>query len=62
MENTLIVYGSTSGNCESVANRIAKALGVPSSPVISASDLTSGLIDNNKNLILGSSTWGCGEV
>lgn len=62
MENTLIVYGSTSGNCESVANRIAKALGVPSSPVISASDLTSGLIDNNKNLILGSSTWVCGEV
>ena len=30
MKETIIVYGSTTGNCESVANRIADALGVAS--------------------------------
>lgn len=62
MKKTIIVYGSTSGNCESVARRIAEALGVASSSVISASDLTSGLVSDNTNLILGSSTWGSGDL
>lgn len=62
MKETIIVYGSTSGNCESVANRIAEALGITSSSVISASDLTSGLVSDNTNLILGSSTWGSGDL
>lgn len=60
MKETIIVYGSTSGNCESIANRIAKALGVSS--VVSASALTAELITNNTNLILGSSTWGSGDL
>lgn len=60
MKETIIIYGSTSGNCESVANRIAEALGVPS--VVSASALTAELISNNANLILGSSTWGSGDL
>lgn len=62
MKDTIIVYGSTSGNCESVANRIAEALGVDSSSVISASNLSSELVGNVGNLILGSSTWGCGDL
>lgn len=62
MKETLIVYGSTSGNCESIANRIADALGVASSSVVSASDLTPELINNATNLILGSSTWGSGDL
>lgn len=62
MKDTIIVYGSTSGNCESVANRIAKALGVASSSVISASNLTSELVGKAENLILGSSTWGSGDL
>lgn len=60
MKETIIVYGSTSGNCESIANRIAEALGVSS--VISASALTAELINKNTNLILGSSTWGSGDL
>lgn len=60
MKETIIVYGSTSGNCESIANRIAKALGV--STVVSASALTAKLINDNTNLILGSSTWGSGDL
>lgn len=62
MKDTIIVYGSTSGNCESVANRIAEALGVASSSVISASNLSSELVDKAENLILGSSTWGSGDL
>lgn len=60
MKETIIVYGSTSGNCESIANRIAEALGVSS--VVSASALTAELINDNTNLILGSSTWGSGDL
>lgn len=62
MKDTILVYGSTSGNCENVANRIAEALGVDSSSVISASNLSSELVDKADNLILGSSTWGCGDL
>lgn len=60
MKETIIVYGSTSGNCESIANRIAEALGVSS--VVSASALTAEHINNNINIILGSSTWGSGDL
>lgn len=60
MKETIIVYGSTSGNCESIANRIAEALGVSS--VVSASALTAELINDNTNLIIGSSTWGSGDL
>lgn len=62
MKDTIIVYGSTSGNCESVATRIAEALGVAPSSVISASNLTSELVGKAENLILGSSTWGSGDL
>lgn len=62
MKDTIIVYGSTTGNCESVATRIAEALGVDSLSVISASNLSSELVGDVGNLILGSSTWGCGDL
>lgn len=62
MKETIIIYGSTSGNCESIANRIAEAIGVPTSSVIKASNLTSELIKGNTNLILGSSTWASGDL
>lgn len=62
MKKTLIVYGSTSGNCESIAHKIADALGVDASSVIAASELNPELIASNDNLILGSSTWGCGDL
>lgn len=60
MEDTIIVYGSTTGNCEGIARRIAEALGAAT--VVSASELTTDMIKCNKNLILGSSTWGSGEL
>lgn len=60
MKETAIFYGSTSGNCEGIANKIAEALGV--SNVFSASDLDAAKIAAYDNLILGSSTWGSGDL
>lgn len=60
MKETAIFYGSTSGNCEDIANKIARALGV--SDVFSASQLDKARIVKYDNMIIGSSTWGCGDL
>ncbi|MCR4860259.1 MAG: flavodoxin FldA [Bacteroidales bacterium] len=60
MKKTVIVYGSTTGTCESLAGRIAEKLGAVS--VISASALDNSVLDSAENLILGTSTWGSGEL
>lgn len=62
MKKTAIFYGSTSGNCESIAGKIAEALGVPSSDVYNASELDADKINSYDNLLLGSSTWGSGDL
>ncbi len=54
MKNTLIVFGSTTGNCEDYAHRIAKQLGV--ADVKNIADMTAADFDNYDNLILGTST------
>lgn len=60
MKKTAIFYGSTSGNCEGIANKIAEALGT--SDVFSASELDPDKISAYDNLLLGSSTWGSGDL
>lgn len=60
MKSTAIFYGSTSGNCEGIANKIAEALGV--SDVFSASQLDVAKIAAYDNLLFGSSTWGSGDL
>lgn len=62
MKETAIFYGSTTGNCEGIARRIAAALGVDDSKVYSASELDAAKIEANDNLIFGSSTWGSGDL
>lgn len=62
MKATAIFYGSTSGNCESIAGKIAQALAVDASSVFSASQLDADKLDKYDNLILGSSTWGSGDL
>lgn len=59
MKKTIVVYGSTTGMTEDVANRIADKLGAT---VLNVTDLTANIIKENDNLILGSSTWGAGEL
>ena len=62
MKTTGIFYGSTTGTTEDIAGRIATRLGIGPSDVHTASELGSGLIASYEVLILGSSTWGDGEL
>ena len=57
--STIVVYGSTTGTTEDIANRIASAIGASAIPV---SEMTADVISKNDNLLLGTSTWGCGEL
>ncbi len=59
MKKTIVVYGSSTGTCESIANTIAEKLGVEA---INVSDFSTEVVAENDNLILGSSTWGAGEL
>lgn len=60
MSKIAVFYGSTTGTCESLAGVIAGKLGV--SDVFSAADLGATSISEYDVLILGTSTWGDGEL
>lgn len=60
MKKTVIIYGSSTGTCEDIAGRIASKLGVDE--VINVTDASADTLASNDNLILGTSTWGAGEV
>ena len=60
MKKTVIIYGSSTGTCEELAGRIGARLGVDD--VIGVGDLDDSVIASNDNLILGTSTWGAGEM
>lgn len=59
MSKVIVVFGSTTGVTEDVAGRIASRLGATAIPV---SDFNADVIAANDVLVLGSSTWGCGEL
>ena len=59
MNATIVIYGSSTGTCEAIAEKIAQKLGCEA---INVQDLTAETIDNHQNLILGTSTWGAGEL
>lgn len=59
MSNAIVIFGSTTGVTEDVANRIASKIGTTA---ISVSDLNADVIAANDVLILGSSTWGYGDL
>ena len=62
MKKIGIIYGSTTGTCESLASQLAENLGVATDNVHSADKLTDTLIASYDVLILGTSTWGDGEL
>ena len=62
MNKTCIIYGSSTGTCEAIASKIAQKLGVEPGSVLSAADIDAATIDSYQNLILGTSTWGAGEL
>lgn len=59
MSKTIVVYGSTTGTCESIAQTIGDQLGAE---VINVSDLTADQLAEADNIVLGTSTWGAGEL
>ena len=59
MKTTIVIYGSSTGSCQSIAETIASKLGVEAVDVTSINDDT---IASHDNLILGTSTWGAGEM
>ncbi len=59
MKKTIVVYGSSTGTCEAIAQKIGAKLGAE---VLNVQDLTADVIAANDNLILGTSTWGAGEL
>lgn len=59
MKKTIVVFGSSTGTCEEIANSIAEKLGAEA---INVTDFTADTIAENDNLILGTSTWGAGEL
>ena len=59
MKKTIVVFGSSTGTCEGIATEIAQKLGVEA---VNVQDFNADVVAENDNLILGTSTWGCGEV
>lgn len=62
MKKIGIFYGSSTGYTADVANRIAKALGVDSADVYNVTDVAPSKLGDYEVILLGSSTWGDGDV
>lgn len=60
MDKIVVVYGSTTGTCESLASRVAEKLGTDQ--VIGVADMDESVVGDHDVLVLGSSTWGDGEL
>ena len=60
MKKTVIIYGSSTGTCQSIAETIAKKLGV--ADILDVAKVTAAQVAEYDNLILGTSTWGAGDM
>ncbi len=59
MKSTIVIYGSSTSTCQGIAENIASQLGVEAVDVANIEDAT---VSSHDNLILGTSTWGAGEM
>ena len=59
MKKTIVIYGSSTGTCEAIAEKIASKLGCEA---LNVQNLTADIVAANQNLILGTSTWGAGDL
>lgn len=62
MKSIGIFYGSETGTTADVALRIAAKLGVDSADVHNVANLSPTALGNYDVLLLGTSTWGAGEI
>ncbi len=60
MSKIAVFFGSTTGTCEALAGQVAEQLGT--SDVFNASELTADKIADYDVLVLGTSTWGDGDL
>ena len=56
-----IVYGSSMGNTEDAAKLISEGLGLENE-LLNVSDVDAAKINSFDKLILGTSTWGSGDL
>lgn len=59
MNKTIVIYGSTTGTCQAIADKVADKLGCEA---LNVQNLDESVVNDNVNLILGTSTWGAGEM
>lgn len=62
MKKIGIYFGSSTGTCEDIANKIAEKLGVASDDVHNVSEFDEATAKGYDVLLLGSSTWGDGDL
>ena len=62
MKKIGIFYGSSTGTTQGIAETIASKLGVPASDVIDVSKINADMVKEYEVLLLGTSTWGDGEL
>lgn len=62
MEKTGIFYGSSLGNCERIAEKIIEKIGRDNAELINIETAKTKDFNKFSNLILGTSTWGVGEM
>lgn len=62
MSKIAIIYGSTTGVTEEVASRVAAALGVTAADIHNISEIDATTTESAELLVLGTSTWGSGEL
>lgn len=59
MKKTVVVFGSSTGTCETIAETIGKKLGAE---VVNVTEMNEDTVNGAENLLLGTSTWGAGEL
>ncbi|MDO4715614.1 MAG: flavodoxin FldA [Bacteroidales bacterium] len=62
MKSTLIIFGSSTGYTDTVAGTIASKLGLDNSAIVNITDLDAAQVAEAEVLLLGSSTWGDGDM
>jgi len=62
MKKTAIIFGTTTGNTEKAAALIAESIGKENVTILNVSGLSADDIKEFEFLILGTSTWGYGDI
>lgn len=62
MDKTAIIFGSTTGMTEDIANKIASQLNISKDNIYEVANITPEMVSQYNTLLLGSSTWGSGEL